>query len=56
MSMNWIEGMGHGMEEPGRPMSMAMPVFAGQKLSGARWPNSARSISPSRWARSSAGP
>jgi NAD(P)-dependent dehydrogenase (short-subunit alcohol dehydrogenase family) len=32
MSMNWIEGAGHGMEEPGRPMSMAMPVFAGQKL------------------------
>ena len=32
MSMNWIEGVGRGMEEPGRPMSMAMPVFAGQKL------------------------
>ena len=32
MSMNWIEGAGHGVEEPGRPMSMAMPVFAGQKL------------------------
>jgi len=32
MSMNWIEGMGRHMEEPGRSMSMAMPVFAGQKL------------------------
>ena len=30
MSMNWLEGMDHHMEEPGQPM--AMPVFAGQKL------------------------
>jgi NAD(P)-dependent dehydrogenase (short-subunit alcohol dehydrogenase family) len=30
MSMNWLEGMDHHMEEPGR--SQAMPVFAGQKL------------------------
>jgi NAD(P)-dependent dehydrogenase (short-subunit alcohol dehydrogenase family) len=33
MSMNWLEGMDHQMDpmmEPGR--SMAMPVFAGQKL------------------------
>jgi NAD(P)-dependent dehydrogenase (short-subunit alcohol dehydrogenase family) len=33
MSMNWLEGMDHEMgrmEEPGR--SMAIPVFAGQKL------------------------
>ena len=30
MSMNWLEGMDHGMGEAGRPM--AMPVFAGQKL------------------------
>jgi NAD(P)-dependent dehydrogenase (short-subunit alcohol dehydrogenase family) len=30
MSMNWLEGMDHGMEEAGRPM--AMPVFVGQKL------------------------
>jgi NAD(P)-dependent dehydrogenase (short-subunit alcohol dehydrogenase family) len=32
MSMNWLEGMGHQMDEPGRPQAMAMPVFAGQKL------------------------
>jgi len=30
MSMNWLEGRDHNMEEPGR--SMSMPVFAGQKL------------------------
>ena len=30
MSMNWLEGRDHDMEEPGR--SMSMPVFAGQKL------------------------
>ena len=30
MTMNWLEGMAHGMEQGGRPM--AMPVFAGQKL------------------------
>jgi NAD(P)-dependent dehydrogenase (short-subunit alcohol dehydrogenase family) len=30
MSMNWLEGMDHHMDEPGRPM--VMPVFAGQKL------------------------
>src|SRR5215475_5734160 len=30
MSMNWLEGRDHNMEEPGRPM--AVPVFAGQKL------------------------
>jgi NAD(P)-dependent dehydrogenase (short-subunit alcohol dehydrogenase family) len=30
MTMNWLEGMDHGMEEAGRPM--ARPVFAGQKL------------------------
>ena len=30
MSMNWLEGMDHGMGQAGRPM--AMPVFAGQKL------------------------
>jgi hypothetical protein len=27
---NWLKGMDHHREEPGRPM--AMPVFAGQKL------------------------
>ncbi|MGH3419850.1 MAG: hypothetical protein ACRDOD_09705 [Streptosporangiaceae bacterium] len=32
MSTNWLEGMGHQMDEPGRPQAMAMPVFAGQKL------------------------
>src|SRR5579871_3454138 len=32
MIMNWLEGMGHQMDEPGRPQAMAMPVFAGQKL------------------------
>ncbi len=32
MSMNWLEGMGHQMNEPGRPQAMAMPIFAGQKL------------------------
>src|SRR5262244_1206187 len=30
MSMNWLEGRDHNMEEPGP--SMSMPVFAGQKL------------------------
>ncbi|HYB87524.1 MAG TPA: hypothetical protein VEC76_11770 [Streptosporangiaceae bacterium] len=30
MSMNWLEGLGRRMEEPGR--SRAMPVFAGQEL------------------------
>ena len=30
MTMNWLEGLNHGMAEAGRPM--AMPVFAGQKL------------------------
>jgi NAD(P)-dependent dehydrogenase (short-subunit alcohol dehydrogenase family) len=30
MSMNWLEGMDHHMDEPGR--LQAMPVFAGQKL------------------------
>ena len=30
MTMNWLEGMDHGMREVGQPM--AMPVFAGQKL------------------------
>ncbi len=30
MTMNWLEGTDHGMQEAGRPM--AMPVFAGQKL------------------------
>ena len=32
MSMNWLEGMDHHMEESGRPQAMATPVFAGQKL------------------------
>ena len=32
MSMNWLEGMDQRMQEPGGSMSMAMPVFAGQKL------------------------
>jgi NAD(P)-dependent dehydrogenase (short-subunit alcohol dehydrogenase family) len=30
MSMNWLEGMDHHMDEPGRPT--VNPVFAGQKL------------------------
>jgi len=30
MSMNWLKDLHHHMEEPGR--TMAMPVFAGQKL------------------------
>jgi len=30
MTMNWLEGLNHGMAEAGRPM--AVPVFAGQKL------------------------
>ena len=30
MTMNWLEGLNHGMAEAGRPM--VMPVFAGQKL------------------------
>jgi NAD(P)-dependent dehydrogenase (short-subunit alcohol dehydrogenase family) len=30
MSMNWLEGMSHHMDEPGRPT--VNPVFAGQKL------------------------
>ena len=30
MIMNWLKGIDHHMEEPGRPQ--AMPVFAGQKL------------------------
>jgi NAD(P)-dependent dehydrogenase (short-subunit alcohol dehydrogenase family) len=30
MTINWLEGTDHGMEQDGRPM--AMPVFAGQKL------------------------
>jgi NAD(P)-dependent dehydrogenase (short-subunit alcohol dehydrogenase family) len=30
--MNWLEGMHQQMDEPGQPQTMAMPVFAGQKL------------------------
>ena len=32
MSMNWLEGTHPERNEPGPAMSMAMPVFAGQKL------------------------
>jgi NAD(P)-dependent dehydrogenase (short-subunit alcohol dehydrogenase family) len=32
MSMNWLESMGPQMDAPGQPQTMAMPVFAGQKL------------------------